>query len=296
MSCQRNSSGVTMLELVLVLVIAASIFAYGLRVYQQFQFQANEQKILANVDQLFQALEGYYYFNCRQAIDQSSQAQTPGKLDPINAPNTTVVLAINNDLIPAFIPAAQFRPNNPLLDNTPNDSGYFVQFNRVLTSGGMNPVMSVSACVGDAAPPSCNQTNGQKLESDPDSPTGQSVVAIWKAQVAVKISTSFTLEQWTRLKNDLNADCISTKSGSGIAPCTPSTPVPTPPTGYLVWTRMPAAYNPNISSVYWASNPYVTQFNRQYTNDPMATLSGVVNETTSGPDKWYNPLNFLCGG
>jgi hypothetical protein len=106
--------------------------------------------------------------------------------------------------------------------------------------------------------------------------------------VSVKLAASLTPAQLNQIARDLSADCISTPAGGGIAPCKP---VPTA-SGYLVWTRMPSAYNSDYTSEYWTSLPYVKQFNMQYTNDGMAALSNVKNETQN----WYNPLYYLCGG
>ncbi len=147
--------------------------------------------------------------------------------------------------------------------------------------------MSVYACTGTTASPSCDVTSGAALTSG-TAPSAQSRVITWVVQVAVKLSPSLTDRQWREMKSDLHADCVSSASGTGVAACSTSPAM----NGYLVWTRPPSTYNPNITSDYWPSIPYVKQFNRQYTNDPMATLSGVTNEAQT----WYNPYNYLCGG
>ncbi|HSW70178.1 MAG TPA: type II secretion system protein [Gammaproteobacteria bacterium] len=281
--------GITLLEIMLVLAIAISLFAFSLKVYEQFKFQADEQKILANVNQLFQGLEGMYYASCRRVLDTDSTIQSNGMLDPIVADSggSSKVLSVRKDLItPGFISSASWQPNNPLLDNTTTEQGYFIQFNRV-QPGGTDPVMSVFTCTGFGSPPMCD-TRGEAVLSSSSPPSAQSRVVLWTAQVAVKLNDSLTNTQWTQLKNDMNADCISTLSGDIITPCTSSPSQ----SGYLVWTRMPSAYHPNITSDYWTSTPYVKQFNQQYTNDPMATLSGVTDEAGN----WYNPFNYLCGG
>ncbi len=98
----------------LVLAIAVSLVLFGIRIYNQFAFQANEQKIVGNVNQLFQALEGYYYANCRQTLDASSNPQSTGALDPINtdasAIPSAIALSIATDLVtPGFIPSADWH-------------------------------------------------------------------------------------------------------------------------------------------------------------------------------------------
>jgi len=294
-SSNKCQNGVSLLEVMLVLAIAASIILMGMRLIGQFRYQASEQKLAATINQLFQGMNGFYYANCRQVLDQNSVAQSSGNLDPLVADasgfKSIYPLSISN-LIPRIASANDWSPYNALVDNTVGEKGYFMQFNRVIESLN-DPVMSVSACTGSDAPPSCNRTDGKVLSSS-NVPSSQSHVATWVAQVAVKLSPTLTSTQWTQIKNDLGATCVSNKVGSSIATCDSS---PTA-AGYLVWTRTPAAFNPNISSEYWASMPYVTGFNRQYTNDGMANLSGVKNETlnsTTGKS-WYNSLNYLCGG
>lgn len=290
----QNQYGVTLLETMLALAIAVSLVVFGLRVFDQFSFQAKEQKIAANVNQLFQALKGYYDANCRQSLDTNSTAQSSGRLDPLVSDTPSIppflTRSIATDLVtPGFL--TSWQPINALVDNSATDNGYFVQYNRVL-SGSIDPVMSVYACTGSSNSPSCNAMNGSVLATSMSQPTNQSRVIIWVAQVAVKLSDSLTPAQWIQIKNDLNADCVSTSASKADCTTTPSG------SGYLIWQRMPSAYNPNITSDYWTSTPYVKQFNMQYTNDGVAALSGVKDETKdSGTSKtWYNPLNYLCGG
>ncbi len=288
-----KTRGITLLETMLVLAIASTMLVMGIKVYSQFQFQANEQKVLANVSRLLLGLEGFYDANCRQALDSDSTPLSEGQLDPIVTDASTVVLDINADLLtPGFVSSTEWRPNNPLVDNTGPSKGYYVQYNRV-QSGGQDPVMSVYACTGpkdSSGGSACDTTSGTVLATN----FQQSRVVIWVAQVAVKLSSSLTSAQWTQIKNDLSANCISTLSGESVAAC-----IPTPTAnGYLVWTKMPSGYHPDITSDNWTAMPYVKQFNMQYTNDGMATLSGVKNETqdSTGIKTWYNPLNYLCGG
>ncbi len=288
----QNQHGITLLEMILVLAIAASLMTLGVRVYNQFQFQANEQKIMGNVNQLFLALEGFYFANCRQALDVNSNPQSPGRLDPAvidgSGIKENIILDVNTDIItPQFIPAANWQPNNPLLDNTPSNQGYNIQFNRVLVNNS-DPSMSVYACTGATPPAYCDATNGAVLSATDNPPSAQSHAVTWVVQVAVKLSDNLTSAQWVQIQNDLSATCISSASGSGVAACTTSPSAG----GYLVWTRTPSYFSQHISSDYWTATPYVKEFNMQYTNDGMATLSGVTNETQN----WYNPLNYLCGG
>lgn len=295
---ESRARGVTLLEIMLVIVVAVSVLLLSIRIYKQFQFQANEKKIAANVNQVFQALYSYYSANCRMSLDSDSNQQSTGKLDPLvrdrSGITRTFVVSLETALLtPGFLTG--WQPNNPLVDNTAANKGYFIQFNRVL-SGSTDPVMTVFACTGPSSSTStssCDTVGGAVLKEG-SGPTSQSHVVIWAAQVAVKLSPSLTPAQWTQIKNDLKADCVSSASESGIATCASQAGA----AGYLVWMRMPSAYNPNITSDSWTVMPMVKQFNMQYTNDGMAALSGIKDETrdpTTGKD-WYNSLNYLCGG
>lgn len=69
-----KSSGITLLELLLVLVIIASIILFSLRQYQPFELDAEVQRVRANVDYLFQAGAGYYQANCMHNLDSKQTA------------------------------------------------------------------------------------------------------------------------------------------------------------------------------------------------------------------------------
>lgn len=292
----KNQQGVTLLETMLALAIAVSLIIFGLRAYDQLQFHAKEQQIANNVNILFQALSGFYYANCRQTLDANSVAQSTGALDPIVTDNPVIPasypISIQTNLItPDFIHLKQWQPKNPLVDNSAPENGYSVQYNRVITQAATDPVMSIDACTGSSNPPSCDRKDGALLEKSNGSPTNQSHVVTWVSQVAVKLSDALTAQQWIQIKNDLSADCISTSTKLSDCTTSPSG------SGYLIWAKMPAAYTPT-TSVYWTAMPYVKQFNMQYTNDGMAALSGIKDETQDSVTKknWYDPLNYLCGG
>jgi len=287
---RKYQTGITLLEMMLVFAIMAAAFMIGVRFIFQFQFQARESQLYANVNQLFKATAGFYNANCRQALlDSNGTSQSPGELDPeVRGSAPTYAISVTRDLLtPGFL--ISWQPKNPLLDNTlVPDQGYFVQFNRVTLPNGSDPAAGVVACTGNS-PSVCDSS--VELALDPTipnpNPSARGNAVTWIIQVGVKLSTKFTSAQWTQIKNDLNAQCISTLSGNGVAQCTP-TPAAN---GYLVWTRHPSFYTDNITSDFWLSDPYAREFKMQYTNDGMGALSGV----NTGKN-WYNALNYLCGG
>lgn len=310
---QVKQSGATLIELILVFAIAASIAIFGINQYLLFRFQLHERQIASNVDQLFQAMAHYYQANCRQHLDAAGNAATgQGTLDPTvsDASGTKMFypLSISADLFSTGFLVKSWQPLNLLVDNTATpDQGYFAQYNRTQT-GGQDPMMSVYACSGIGNPPSCQVAGSSGVASgglplDPTqtaspnpnpNPALQSKVVVWRLQVAVKLLPTLTTTQWTQIKNDLNALCESSLSGNQVSSCDTS------PTagGYIVFERAASFVSPNITSDLWLSGAYSKQFNQQYTNDGMAALSGVPRETTdpSGVTKpWYNTQNYLCG-
>ena len=307
MSVYKIQKGVTLLELMLVLVIATAFLGFGIRLYYQYQVQLNETKILFNVNQLFQAMSNFYRVNCRQALDTSGIPQSSGSLDPtVTDVGGTLLkifpLEVGNDLVtPGFI--SGWHPLNILLDNTPKpDQGYFVQFNRVIDANTTkDATLGVYACTGSTNPPSCDATGGAFVDSTKNPPATQSAVVTYMAQVAVKISTKLNAGQLKQYMSDMGAQCYSTLSGTQVLPCPtiPKKPPTSSKNAYLVWERSVSYYaSDDIQSTYWLSQPYLNQFKKQYTNDPMAGLSGVTNETLDSSSKksWYNAQNYLCGG
>ncbi len=303
----RSQKGISLLELMLVLAIMASVVVFGLRVFSQFRYQVDEKRIFANVDQLFLAMNNFYRANCRQTLDKNGNSLSPGRLDPKVVDPTglgTISLNIQTDLVtPGFL--TNWRPLNPLLDNSPTpDQGYYVQYIRV-TQGptSQDPTANAFACVGSTNPPSCDKTSGAPI--DPSQPMDQTKPTVvnpavqshdvrWLAQVAVKLSAKLTSAQRTQIMQDLSAQCISSLAGSQVLPCTPTPAADV----YIVWVRGVYNVSPEIMSEYWIMDPVLKQFVNQYTNDPMAGLSGVKNETTdsSTGKKWYDAQNYLCGG
>ncbi len=294
----KREKGVSLLELMLVFAIIASMAVFGLRLYSQYRFQLQESQLLANINQLFQAANNFYWANCRLTLDESGASASTGLLDPTMISANTYNLSLTNNLIlKGFLDSQSWKPLNPLVDTpAPNkDKNYYVQFNRVIDPvTTTDPTMNAKACVGSTNPPSCDVTKGAALDPSQTPGALSSVSVKWNVQVAVKLSTKLTKAQWTQIKNDLGAQCISSLSLTSVLPC-----VPTPAeNGFVVWQRSISYLNPDISSDLWISEHNLRQFANQYTNDPMAGLSGVSKETyiSSQAKNWYNAQNYLCGG
>ena len=114
MKVQKQSVGVTLLEVMLVLVVATSLLILALRTYYLFRFQAQEQQIAYTVDQTFRAMTGFYQANCRQTLDQDATPQSEGALDPlvtdVSGIPEKIVLSLKDTLItPGFIRLVALR-------------------------------------------------------------------------------------------------------------------------------------------------------------------------------------------
>lgn len=67
-SYRRNSqAGISLLEILLVLTVAALIFILGIRQYSQYVWSRDVVQIQQSVTQLLQAVNVYYYANCANA-------------------------------------------------------------------------------------------------------------------------------------------------------------------------------------------------------------------------------------
>ena len=85
----QRISGMTLLEVMLVLAIMASFVLFAINQYQQFRLEASFIDIKKNVDVLFQAMGRFYQGNCRNLSDYSIASAkgvvptiTPGALAP----------------------------------------------------------------------------------------------------------------------------------------------------------------------------------------------------------------------
>ncbi len=266
-----KQSGVTLIEILLVLAISASIIFIGLRQYQAFQLDTNIQSLKFNIDTIFKGLAAYYNANCYGTTNPNTGALTPGSLHPNSNPSSPFPVDINTQLFPRYLPQA--FPLSPLVDQTGPGSGQFIgyvaQFNR-------QPDQTRLICMN---PPSCTSNNSM------------GTIVTWTMQVAVLIKDSANIQQY---KNLLAADCVSDKSGSIVQPCSVSASG-----NYLVFERLPSysASNVNNESAFWSTNPTLPQFKQMYTTYPITYLlqdnpSGrVPGPGASGKQSQY----FLCG-
>lgn len=259
----RRQSGLTLLEIILVVSLASSILLLSIRQYESYKLDSDVQQVLYNVDQIFQAASYYYQANCKRQINQTTMTPIAGtgSLDPANSPTNPKFIDAQADLVtPGYLKAPiLFNPIVRYMQGSEVLKSYSVQFNLV------TPLPSRSV------PLSAGGTGN----------TG--TIYVWKIQVAVALANPATAPQYLNL---LRGDCLSHMiGGSLVAPC-PATP--TPPTAndtYVVFSRLPSFATPGSQSGLEATNATVKQFTQQYETYPILYLldTGGVGQ------------NYLCG-
>jgi len=265
----KKQSGMTLLEIMLVLAIIASIIVLSFTQYQSLKIDQNAQQLLANVEYLIQGAKSYYQANCRGLFNPNNFNNQSGNyasyrnydgggsfgaLNPAASPTSPKALNITTDLL---------TPGSNL-------NAYVVQLN--LSSNASTRTVSACCTPGLTSP-----------LTYPAQIITQDKVPVWQIQVAVKILDTSQIQMYRKL---LVADCISDLAGSTVTPCSLSGGGGTG--SYLVFTRLPSANSTasmSNQSPLAPSMAVLKEFNNLYTNDPMYDLS--------------NPSNieyYLCGG
>jgi prepilin-type N-terminal cleavage/methylation domain-containing protein len=265
MMVMNKSNGMTLLEVMLALAIAASIVLMGLKQYQQYKLGQEIEQVRYNVNLLFKALGDYYFANCAAAVD--GNPGVTGTLAPSQSPANPFIIAITTQL-------AGYLSNwpplyNPLIDST---FGYTAQFNQSIQAG----VRAATVC-SSYWTPMCSSA-----------PNPSSQIILWTAQVVVKMSDPTKTLAYQGL---VNADCAvtsvpaaraincsTTNGGDGVTTGSPA---------YLVWQRLPSFASPAMSSSLQGAGSVIKEFNMLYTHDPMAELYNIAS---------YSTPNYLCGG
>lgn len=259
----HRQSGLTLLEIILVVTIGLSIILLGVKQYQSYKLDSDVQQVLYNVDQIFQAASYYYQANCKRQMNQTTMTPIAGTgtLDPANSPLNPKMIDAQADLVtPGYLKQPiLFNPIVRFMNGSTVLKSYAVQFNLV------TPLPSRSV------PLSAGGTGN----------TG--TIYVWKIQVAVALAKPAMAQQYLNL---LRGDCLSHMlGGSVVAPC-PATPTaPGPNDDYVVFTRLPSFATPGSQSGLEATNATVKQFTQQYETYPILYLidTGGVGQ------------NYLCG-
>lgn len=260
-SFRAKQIGVTLLEVMLVLAIGASLLVFAISQYKQFKDQQDVRQLQLNLDKLFSALSHYYQAYCGKDL-----LLDPTRSSPVSSPYAVSAASLVTD---GFLPENWNAIAVPFVDS------YVLQLNLKTATK-----QNVYACWNFGSL-SCNLPSATATTTPPVLP-GSASVYIWTIQVGVVLNSD---ADPTAYKNLLGANCLSTSSGSIVTPCTTSS------TGtVLVFERIPSATI--SSSNLWMLMPQLKQFNMQYTHDQMYELSNGTNAITGTA----GAQPYLCGG
>jgi type II secretory pathway pseudopilin PulG len=256
--------GITLIEVLLVLVIAAVILALGIQQYQFYKRDADIDQVKNSVDTVFQAMSHYYWANCSppSGYDQNP-CGTSARSALVVCPTTVttvvnpVTINITTDLItPSFLTASNLTIQNIIDHKDQNGltsaiNGYTLQYNLFYKPDSNIPTRQF--CKDNVC-------------------TTVAFIIIWKMQIGVKLTLDAS-KFADNYKNLLEADCTSDyadKCGTFPPPPPPPVgqPVPpvTPTAKYLIFTRYPGQVNSEAQSIYWQLNPIAKDFKQQYEN------------------------------
>lgn len=260
----KKTQGVTLIEMLLVMLLASTIIFFGINTIQRYRAEQEFNQIKFNIEVLFQALRQYYQANC---------GKQGGPLDPVTNPKV---------IDQPFLIDLRSHLQGYLATNWPNYNAQVDDQDKKLYKGygaQLNPKVrdnarSIRTCIKDSSGlPVCSFTS---LENN------NVKSLIWQFQAVVKINDPDNAQRYRAMAG---ADCV-VDSVPDDAPVNCTTDAST--TGqYLVWQRAPSYAPMSIGSELWITTPRVKQFNLQYTHDPMYDLSNPDSSTV----KYY-----LCGG
>lgn len=280
-SKRKTSAGVTVLEVLLVIVVGAAIIYMGARQYLVYRLDADVQETKNTVDMLFQGMGRFITANCSGTYDGTKTAPSqfnPNYVGPV-MPNT--VVSIKTDLIDGGY-LEKYQPINSIVAHPTSNwySGYVIQFNK--------QTVDRYVCIKSSG------TSGAYGVSGADNcalPKKMGTIVAWMPQVAVLINNPAKSADYLHL---LGGDCLSSPSGTGaITPCVPGS---IGSGTYVVFERNPLfAGGLKNNSPTWSLNPLVRQFKDMYTSYQVNYLidsGGAAATGGGGTGKQY----FICGG
>lgn len=250
-------AGVSLIEMLLVVAIAATILILSIKQYQAFKLDSDFSELQTNVDTLFKAANYFYQANCKRVIDPTTgPVANTGLLDPTSDGTGTPTPSDPYPVTIAALTAGGYL-STPMISVPLIDSNtYMVQFNQ-------QPVVD-------------------RMVQTANGPVSAGKIIVWTIQVSALIYDNTKRNTWLTRSN---ATCLSRKTGSVVTPCSL---IPVPPGGgsiYLVWERPVTSVASGTDSGLWQTNIRGKQFNQQYEVHPTNYLT---NQTT--PQQ-----NYLCG-
>lgn len=268
----RRHAGATLLEVMLVIAIGASILYLSILQYQSYRYNADATQVQANVNAIFQSMSAYYRQNCDRnpstyiAPSGNQVARTNyGTLNPLSSGYSSPLhIDIQTNLRDNGFLTTNFPLNNPLVNKSGiGSNGYVAQFNLG------SPTQRQICGTGPAA---CA------------TPMDIGAITTWIAQVAVQIYNPTNNPKIAKTYlNLLGGDCLSTASGNQVEPCVDGS---MGSGNYVVWARLPSNSNTAAQSNYWTMMPTVSQFKQMYTTYPILNLTNGSAASNQ---------NYLCG-
>lgn len=235
-SFYQKQTGITLLEILLVLVILTAILFLSMQQYLIFRRDADVRHLQANVDTLFYAMGQYFRAHCKND-PFNTQASNPYQVVPLSTLITEGYLTLPNN--------ANTMPLNPLVDDSTGD-GYVLQLTQ-------QPLTQRTVIMSDT--PASRQSVGS--------------INTWQIEVAVKLAVD--QEALPAYQNVMAATCLSNNTRGYIQPCREN---PDPSNAaYLLFERAPSFANLGYRSSYWLSLPTVKQFTQMYTTYPITVLT-----------------------
>lgn len=270
----HKASGMTLIETILVLAIAASLVLLGISMYRSAETDKNYFFLRSNVDFLFQAMKGFYQYECDIALGPDGAIASGGKLtfNPTDGTAAGVPVEFKVNTVKNYIdfdwPRVAVVAASGAVDQV-----YFAQFNPTIASSNKQAY----ACSPYATGAQC---------SNPVPIPGSNIL-LWQSQVVVKMKDP---AKTTYYLAKAGADCaVRTFSPGTVVDCSRGVSFGQS-ANYMVWQRMPSFASPDIKSPLWVSNPVLKEFKLQYTHDPMYELYN-QSATPSLVYKYY-----YCGG
>lgn len=269
MAKPHNEHGFSILEVLLVLAIAAMIIVMGIRAFSNMSRDNELNKVKYNVDTIFQSMLGFYHANCYGTTTTSNQYSpgdtvTPGRLNPnYSGFQSPTVINLQTDLIDTGYLTESITKVS-VVDQALNTSGvYLPQFNMQQTTR--------KASV-------CNEYNSDG--SCKDSTNNNATIISWRFQVAVKLNPAIAANQVLAqtYASFLGAACLA-NAGDLPAACQ------TPGMGagnYMVFQRPPAFASPSTQTDFATFNAIGAQFTQMYTTYPGMYLIDNNGNTEEG--------------
>lgn len=271
----HKASGMTLIETILVLAIAASLVLLGFSMYRSAETDNSYRVLQANVDFLFQAMKGYYQQQCDLAFSSQGTLGSGGALtfNPSGGTSGSVSVLFDVTTVQNYTDFVWPQSAKVVASGKANKV-YFAQFNPTSATNNKNAYACSTYATGKA----------QCLNP---MPITNSNIVLWQSQIVVKMKDP---SKTTYYLAKAGADCaVNTYSIGNIVNCASGVSFGNSAL-YMVWQRMPSFASPNIQSSLWGSNPVLKEFKLQYTHDPMYEMYN----PSAVPSSVYR--SYYCGG